>query len=314
MIQTVKGKIDKNFCGKALCHEHISCTNNDYMKAFGKAWLSKEELSDYAAKVLSGLKEKYGVTMFVDGTPVDLGRDVKLLCDVSEKSGVHIVASSGTYWFPGFVDDGNSAEEIAEWFIKDCLFGMEDTFVLPGILKCASGRYRITDEIAKRHRVIGITGKETRLPIYVHCEHRENDVFSQTDILLSEGADAERIIVGHCAIRPDEAYLKAILDKGFYISMDQCFCFPGKVDIFGKCLASLCEKGYGDKILLANDYCIHSDFPARAKSGLHLSVEEHIEKLAYVLRNVKEAFLEAGGSEKCFDKMAGENIKNVLDV
>ena len=99
-----------------LCHEHISCTDNGYMKTFGKKWLKRDELSDYAAKVLSGLKEKYGVTMLVDGTPVDLGRDVKLLSDVSEKSGVHIVASSGTYWFPGFVDGGNTAEEIADIF------------------------------------------------------------------------------------------------------------------------------------------------------------------------------------------------------
>ena len=314
MIQTVKGKIDKDFQGRVLCHEHISCTDNGYMKAFGKKWLKRDELSDYAARVLSGLREKYGVTMLVDGTPVDLGRDVKLLSDVSEKSGVHIVASSGTYWFPGFVDGGNTAEEIAEWFISDCLTGMEDTDVLPGILKCASGRFRVTDEIEKRHRVIGITGKETNLPIYVHCEHREDDVFTQTDILLSEGTKPEKIIVGHTAIRPEADYLEKVLDKGFYISMDQCFCFPSKMNIFGESLVALCHKGFADKILISNDYCIHSDFPKRERNGLHLTVEEQIENLAFVYNRLKTAFLEAGGSELDFVKMTETNIKNALDI
>ena len=314
MIQTVKGRIDKKFQGRALCHEHISCTDNNYAKAFGKKWLSREELADYAARVLSGLREKYGVTMFVDGTPIDLGRDAKLLSDVSEKSGVHIVASSGTYWFPGFAGDYNTPEEMAEFFIADCTEGMEDTKVLPGILKCASGRYRVTEEIEKRHRAMGITSKETRLPIYVHCEHREDDVFTQTDILLSEGTKPEKIIVGHTAIRPEADYLEKVLDKGFYISMDQCFCFPSKMNIFGESLVALCHKGFADKILISNDYCIHSDFPKRERNGLHLTVEEQIENLAFVYNRLKTAFLEAGGSELDFVKMTETNIKNALDI
>ncbi len=314
MIQTVKGKIDKNFEGRALCHEHISCSDNNYVKAFGKKWLSREELSCYAAKVLSGLKKKYGVTLFVDGTPIDLGRDVKLMCEISEKSGVHIVASSGTYWFPGFVDGGNTEEELAEWFIEDCLSGMEGSDIRPGILKCASGHLGITSEIEKRHKVMGITQAATHLPIYVHCQHKEDAVFRQIELLTSVGADAEKIIIGHTAIRPDAEYLKTVLDMGCYISFDQCHCYPAKISEFGESLAKLWEKGYGDKILLANDYCIHSDFPAYKRNGLHLSFDEQIENLAHVLTYVKTAFFEAGGSEEQFTRMTDINIKNVLDV
>lgn len=314
MIMTVKGKIDKNIKGFALSHEHISCSDNNYVKAFGKKWLSREELSDYAANVLKIMKEEYNLSLFVDGTPIDLGRDVKLLSEVSEKSGVHIVASSGTYWFPGFVDGGNTEEELAKWFIEDCLSGMEETEVLPGILKCASGHLGITPEIEKRHKVMGLTQAATHLPIYVHCQHKDDAAFRQIELLTSVGADVEKIIIGHTAIRPDVEYLQTVLDKGCYISFDQCHCYPSKIAEFGESLAKLWERGYGDKILLANDYCIHSDFPAWKKNGLALSIEVQAERLAHVMTKVKEAFLNAGGSEENFNKMIDENIKNALDV
>ena len=79
MIQTVNGKIEKRALGKSLIHEHISCASNDFAKAFGKKWLDREELCDDASDVLALAGAKYNLGLFVDGTPVDLGRDAKLL-------------------------------------------------------------------------------------------------------------------------------------------------------------------------------------------------------------------------------------------
>lgn len=86
MIQTVNGKVEKANFGKALIHEHISCASNDFIKAFGTKWLDRDFLAKYAADVLVKAKREYNIGLLVDGTPIDLGRDISLLKKVSEES------------------------------------------------------------------------------------------------------------------------------------------------------------------------------------------------------------------------------------
>lgn len=83
MIQTVTGSLSQNINGNILMNEHICCVSNNMLKVFGDKWLNKEELIEYSAKMLSILKERYNVELIVDGTPIDLGRDIRVLKKVS---------------------------------------------------------------------------------------------------------------------------------------------------------------------------------------------------------------------------------------
>ena len=134
MIQTVKGRAEKA----------------DFIKAFGKKWLDRDLLARYAADVLINAKKEYNIGLIVDGTPIDLGRDISLLKKVSEESGVEIVASSGFYWFPSFEFTSNDARYIGELIIHECENGMEETGIKPDILKCAAGYLGFSNEISKR--------------------------------------------------------------------------------------------------------------------------------------------------------------------
>lgn len=314
MIQTVTGKLEKAALGKILMHEHVSCASNDFTKAFGKKWLDREVLSDYAAEVLRLVKNAYGLGLFVDGTPIDLGRDVALLKDTSLKSGVPIVASTGLYWFPSFEFDYNKESEIAQWMIDECVDGVYGTDVKPGIIKCAAGRFGMTDEVVKKHAAMGIVQKETGLPVYVHCEHREDLAFSQLDALQKHGANAEKIIIGHCVLRPSAEYMMRILDTGCYIAMDQCFCNKDKTAELVQCLVTLCEKGYVNRILLSNDYCIHSDFKPHSANGLHLPPMEQVQDLGDIFQRVFDAFCAQGGKLSHWQCMTEQNPLDVLDV
>ena len=314
MIQTVNGSIEKSSLGKTLIHEHISCASNDYIKAFGKKWLDREQLVDYASDVLCTAKERYGIGLMVDGTPIDLGRDVALMKNTSNKSGVHIVASTGFYWFPSFEMNGNDGKAIAEWLITECKDGMEDTDVKPGILKCAAGWDGMTNAVTERHAAVGITQKETGLPVYVHCEHTNNIAFEQIEVLHKNGANTEKIVIGHGAHRPSAEYFENILNLGCYISMDQCHCYPERTVEIAKCLVELCEKGYSKKILLANDYCIHSDFACQKYNGLHLDVSDQVANIGYVYDRVFEEFCKQGGKQVDWEQMTEFNTLDVLDV
>ena len=223
MIQTVKGALHLNEVdnGNILIHEHIRCASNDMIHTFGRKWIDEEYLVDYAARILKEMQKQYGIGLYVDATPVDLGRDVKLLKRISVESGVPIVVSTGLYWFPGCVTNRNTEQEIARWFIEEYKYGMEGTDIKPGILKCATGNTGLDFDNVKRIAAMGLVQKETGLPLYVHCEHQEDVVKRQIEILLMKGANPEKIIIGHTVLRPELNYLIDMLESGCNICMDQ---------------------------------------------------------------------------------------------
>ena len=312
MIQTVTGAICKRNMGTVLMHEHISCRSLAFDRAFGENWLDRSKLRDLAVETLKRMKQQYGLGLMVDGTPIDLARDVSLLREISELSDVKIVASTGLYHFPTVEIINNSAEEIAVWMTKECTDGIYGTDIKPGILKCATGDEGITADNRKKLSAMALVQKETDLPLYVHCEHANDVVFSQLDVLCSNGADSRKIIIGHTSVCHEIQYLERILQEGCCICMDQCFWFR-PVEI-AQCLVQLCQKGYTDKILLSNDYCIHSAFCNRQETGIELDAQKHVEGLGFVLDKLRSLFLSAGGSEQDWNKMICQNSINVLDV
>lgn len=305
MIYTVTGKVEKTNFGNACAHEHICVASNDMKHTFGKTWLDEEKLINLATAVLKGA----GFGLFVDGTPCDLGRDVNILKKVSEQSGVKIVASTGFYYFPDLFTSGRTDKQLAKWILKECTEGMEGTGIKPGILKCASQGAEISDDSKKRLSAIAMVQSETGLPMYVHSSH-SGEVEEKIKILLSSGAMPEKIIIGHCGLKPDVDYLESFLDIGCYISMDQNHC-SGRKEEIPKVLTELCAGGYASRICLSSDHCVYSDFAGDENNGINRSPEEHIQILNYQQNNIYPHF---GGSHEDWNKMMGQNIVDILDV
>ena len=314
MIQTVTGAIESANIGKVLMHEHISCASASFCKAFGNNWLDTEKLKALSCETLNLVKQRYGLGLFVDGTPIDLSRNALLLKEISELTGVKIVASSGFYYLPSIETINNSPKELASLLVRECLFGIEGTDIKPGILKCATGIDGITSDNLIKLSAMAEVQRQTHLPLYVHCEHNGDIALEQIKLLTENGADIERIIIGHCAHRHDEEYLHKILSTGCYICMDQCHCFDTSIASFAGTLVNLCKKGFASRILIANDYCIHSDFCQITRNGLHLTAEEHASGLGFVFDNLGSSFIELGGSYEDWNALICDNPMRALDV
>ena len=314
MIRTVTGNICTSDIKNAFIHEHIQCVSNDMLHIFGNEWVDNNVLAEYAGKILREINEKWNVNLIVDGTPIDLGRDISLLKSVSEKSGTYIVASTGLYHYPSCVTGGNDETEIARWFLKECNEGAEKTGVFPGILKCAVSHEGITPDSLKRMTAIAYVAAETKLPVYVHCPHNGNIAKEQIDIFLKNGVKPHQIIIGHCAIKPESDYLKSVLDSGCYIAMDQCHCSGRTSEEIALCLYELCRDGCSSKVILANDMCIYSDFPHRKYNGMQLTCEEQSEYFGFVFKNILPVFKSEGGTDEYITKMLRDNVLEVLDV
>ena len=314
MIRTVTGAIEKAELGAVLMHEHISCSSLSYGITFGKTWLDKKQLKSLSIETMKLLRKKHRLGLMVDGTPIDLGRDVVLFKEIAELSGVKIVASTGFYYLQSIEAINNDAGELAKWLIDECQNGIAGTDIKPGILKCATGTLGITDDNQKKLSAMGAVQSETGLPLYVHCEHKDNIAQKQIDILRENGANTEKIIIGHAAICPDTEYLEKILDTGCYICMDQCHCYPRKLTEISSALIYLSNKGYVNKILLSNDYCIHSDFSRRDKNGLQLNPMQHAKSMGYLFDKLYQEYISVGGSEKDWNTMIYKNPIEVLNV
>ena len=115
-VSTVLGKkkISKNTV--TLSHEHICCYS-EYLNIMSKSYLDKAELAEKSADILKNMKEKYGLGLFIDCTPINIGRDVELLKKVSELSGVDIVSSCGFYYNDEPILDCMSSETLAVFIV-----------------------------------------------------------------------------------------------------------------------------------------------------------------------------------------------------
>ena len=78
-INTVLGEISPEEPRNVLSHEHIICCSHAMKIAFGEKWYNTKEVIDVAVMLLKEAKEKCDVNTIIDGTPVNLGRDIALL-------------------------------------------------------------------------------------------------------------------------------------------------------------------------------------------------------------------------------------------
>lgn len=248
MIQTVTGSMEPQESGDILIHEHIVCVSPTFSRVFGEAWFRREKVIAAAAAQLQRLKDKHQVGLFVDATPPCLGRDVRLLEAISQRSGVHIVASSGLYYYPEFGLERLPPELLADYFAAECTCGIEGTSIRPGILKCAAEGSASPAGVEVMGRVQKLTG----LPLFAHSHSSQETGCAMLDVFERCGADLDRIVIGHAGDSGTADYARKLLRRGCLISIDRLF--RGKVERKAAILAELIAEGYEDRLFLSHDF------------------------------------------------------------
>ncbi|WP_272818788.1 hypothetical protein [Prescottella equi] len=96
-VNTVRGPIDRSQLGQTLIHEHIVTADWSMRMAFGENYYEHDVIVERAVAQFLRARES-GVRTVVDGTPVNMGRDIGLIREVSERTGLEFVVSSGFYY------------------------------------------------------------------------------------------------------------------------------------------------------------------------------------------------------------------------
>ena len=231
-----------------------------------------------AIKEVEEFKRQGGGTI-IDVTNIGLGRDPRALYYIAKATNVNIVTGAGYYYSATHpVDmDQKPVEAIFEEIVKDVTEGIGDTSIRCGVI----GEIGISDIMQlneeKVLKATSLAQKKLGVPVEVHIFPWVADGYKELfgnkvlDILEDNGADIRKICINHVDVarKINLKYIESLLKRGAYVSFDNFgheFPIPRDSRMFvpgpfatdwERCEAiiELCSKGYGKKILVANDIC-----------------------------------------------------------
>ncbi len=255
-INTVLGKISESEIHNALSHEHILCAYEPLASAVGEAYLDKAALEERAVKHLSELREKYLLDLFVDCTPLNLGRDISLMRRISEKSGVNIVCSTGFYYTDEPILYSMSHETLTEYLIADA----ERNGV--GVIKAAVEYPELSAFDKKLLKAESAAQKRLGIPLILHTNASNRNGLKALEILLDCGVEPECITVGHLSDSQDVSYPIEAARLGCYIGFDRLYGDKSRGYIEKKLedINRIFDAGFERQLLLSHDDQFFSGF------------------------------------------------------
>ena len=175
-----------------------------------------------------------------------------MIKEVSEKSGVNVVACTGIY--------GNSygwhlykdPDYIASLFIREAVIGIEGTDIKAGVIKCATHEDHINQDDERMLKIIAKVHKETGLPIITHSIGHSG--YEQQDVFEAEGVDLSRVVIGHLGDLDDVEYIVKVAERGSYLGLDRFSIDTIQpLKVRAQVLKELCDRGYRDQIIVSHD-------------------------------------------------------------
>ncbi|MFP4290060.1 MAG: phosphotriesterase [Cyclobacteriaceae bacterium] len=252
-VMTVSGRIKVSKMGWSLIHEHILV---DFIGA-DKISPDRWEREAVVKKVLPYLLEirKLGCDTLVECTPAYLGRDVVLLNELADRSGLQILTNTGYY---GARDNqhlpahafSEVAEQLAERWIGEFENGIDGTGIRPGFMKIGVNPGPLSEMHQKLIRAAAITHKATGLTIASHTGPGL-PAFEQMNILEDMGVQLNAFIWVHAQNEKDTSRQVEAARRGAWVSLDGIS--QQNMAWYLEVLNALKEAGLLDRVLLSHD-------------------------------------------------------------
>ena len=189
--------------------------------------------------------------------PHDGGRDVKLQAEVSRRSGVNIIVSSGTWLDVPRVFWEASPDKIASLYVREIEDGIDGTSIKAGILKAASDEGGVKPQEEVVLRAVSRASNQTGVPIMTHTWAPDRVGEEQVRVFQEEGVDMRRVCIGHSNDTTDMEYLIGLLEQGVWLGMDRNPQWDSHVPTSEqrtRVVKALMDAGWGRRILLGHDW------------------------------------------------------------
>jgi phosphotriesterase-related protein len=318
VVPTVKGDVDAQALGFTLMHEHVFTLTTE-VQMNRSEWDEEARIDDAIAKLQQA--QERGICTFVDLTVIGLGRDVRRVRRVAEAVDLNIIVATGIYAFdilpgyfkfrgPGRLLGGE--DPLVELFVNDIRHGIADTGIRAGILKCATDKPGVTEDVRRALIAVSEAQLATGVPISTHTDAESRRGIDQQQVFSEAGVDLTRVIIGHSGDTDDLDYLQTMLDRGSFLGMDR-FGLNTRLplDRRVRTVAELCKRGYAGQLVLSHDASCFNDhlhpMPDHVRS-------EHFAGWSFVhlVEDVIPMLLEAGVSQDQIDTMTVDNPRRIF--
>lgn len=294
-VQTVTGPVSVEALGITLTHEHLFNDVTSWAHETSSIGWDPDDFADrpVTQDILWDLRQdpfgnldncvladrevavqevqRYaglGGRTIIDTTGLGAGRDLVGLREVSERTGVQVIAGTGFYLEGSHPRDvgAMSPEAVAELILTDLAQGQDG--IRPGII----GEIGVSADFTPAERVslhgALLAQAATGLPIQVHLPgwfRRGGEVL---DLAEQVGVDPARVVLCHMGpSAQDRDYQLGLLRRGAWVQYDMIGMEVFYADQDVQCpsdeenaaaIAGLLEAGFGDQLLISQDIFLKS--------------------------------------------------------
>jgi len=254
-----------------------------------------EDLDLMTAEIAAAKKD--GVACLVDAGHPDMGRSLTFLKQLSERSGMPIVAGTGYYGQPFYTPEviAMTVDQLSRDLVTQARTAPIGAFGEIGTWDVA-----MSPDERKVFRAVGKAHLATNLPIFTHTAFGRGAV-EQLDTLESAGVNPRSIAIGHLGglLDPKVEVQKAICKRGAYVGIDRQG--GGRDAAQVPLVIALIEAGYTDNLLFASDFSIAARLKHNGGPGYAQTVTVFGPKLR-----------EAGVKEETLHRILVDNPRRFL--
>ena len=247
--------------GTTLFHEHLDGVYDRSTKQLQLPPPSSAEITPAIAEVEEVMEN--GVVCIVDGGHPDMGVNYNHLRQISEATGLHVVASGGYYlWntYPAEIST-MSEDQIAARLVAEANAGRFGAYGEIGNM--ADEADFLPDE-RKVFRAVGKANLQNSLPIFTHnnygsgpnAQNVPRDIaLRQLDVYESVGVDPQQMAIGHMDSLPgrNPDIINAIAGRGAFVGIDRIRGDTTRDEGRVALVLAFLEAGHLDHLLLSSD-------------------------------------------------------------
>lgn len=254
-INTTTGPVSTADLGRTLIHEHVLVGFPGWFLDNRQPAFKRDEALSRVVDAFQQLRD-YNVETVVDPCPMDLGRDVEFVAEVSQRSGINLICTTGVYYEAAgipYTFKFLSEDEIAEIYIKEIEDGVGETGIKVGAIKIATGNGKVSKYERKVLTAAAKAAKATGVPVISHTE-KCTCGHDQIDIITGGGVAADCLLVGHSDGTDDVDYQASLAERGVFVGFDR---FGLETDVSDeirmKNIKILADRGYLGQIMVSHD-------------------------------------------------------------
>jgi phosphotriesterase-related protein len=312
-VETVSGPIDVEQLGLTLIHEHFRAADEGVRFQFPHLYDEQEEWDRAIADARA--VRSHGVATVVEPSALFLTRDAAFSKRVADESGLQVVLATGIYTYDHLPQPLMTRDEdgLADIFVYEIENGIQGTGIKPALIKCAADAAGVTPNVEKVHRAAARASNRTGKPIMAHSRPASGTGPEQMEIFIDEGVDPALVQVAHTGDTDDLDYIERLLETGCFIGLDRY-----GIDIYlptenrQATTLALLERGYADRMFIAQDYCSTLDWFPRELQDYLKANEVPDWSMTFLFEKVIPELKERGMTDEQLDQMMVENPKRWL--